>query len=107
MFWDPVEVPRPSVPLGSGVFPLDVEAIMAATGELKASASSPKLGAASGVDEGCDDVLMLWPCSEAGVLIAGDLCEKGRPMILEAVGRGEGVTCVGVPIKLFFGVEWD
>lgn len=78
----------------------------AAAGELNPRASSPKLKAARGVEEGCDEVLIPceWPCKDAGVFTAGDLCEKGRP--ITCVGLGEGVTCVGVP-RVFLGVEWD
>ena len=92
------DIPSPSCPLE--VSPCDpIEAIKAAAGEVYASASSPNAGAASGVEDGCDAVLTLCecPCKDAGVLIAGDLCEKGRP-----IGRGDGVGAVAM---VFLGVE--
>ena len=80
---------------------------MMAAGELKLRDSSPKAGAARGVEDGCEEVLMLceWPCIDAGVFIAGDLCERLCAMGAEVGGLGEGMIGVGVAIDVFFGVE--
>lgn len=106
--WRSVEIPNPSDPVGSGVKPCEPrDDIMIAAGELKFRVSSAKAGAANGVDDGCEEVLMLWecPCPDAGVFIAGDLWERLRTIAAEVGGRGEGITGVGVAMEVFFGVE--
>ena len=76
----------------------------AAEGELKVSASSVVVGTAIGVDEGWEEVLILWEWL-AGVLPAGDLPAAGRAGAPASPARGEPWIFWGVPAGLFFGVE--
>ena len=48
-----------------------------------------------------------WPCADAGVFIAGDLCERLRDIAADVGGRGEGSMGVGVGMDVFLGVETE
>lgn len=98
-----VVIPKPSWVVGSGVRPVvPIVAIKAAAdGVLRFRRSSGSIDAASGVEVGCEDVLILcaWPWIEAGVFTAGDFPAKCLFAMDAVLGR------LGVVLTWFFGVD--